>query len=373
MSSRTVAISVGGRFHSDHMFQGICSLPGVSAELYTTLPSSRFAQVPPEYIRSMISAEVIYRALQKLGTESLGDRIKMSLFGNFVASHLKKKGGVDLFVSWSSFGLEALEAKVATKSLVVRDSSHIEFQYAVLRDEYDRLKISFPERQFCLARELREYELADGIFVCSEFARRTFLARGFSPEKIKVLRLGVDTSLFSPGPEARITEPIKVVYFGILSIRKGVHHLLEATRDFDCSKLQLHLVGPVEPEFRPLLAQYRHHHYHPECVSRGWRVSFAIWTYLRCLAWRMVSVRWFHKPWQAAGMRGFRSMRIGRIDENAKNGFVVPAANPSALRELLSRFTRQPDLLPDIRHEVLRGRTCPTWGGISCPHQGAGQ
>ena len=77
--------------------------------------------------------------------------------------------------------------------------------------------------------------------------------RGFPPEKVHVLRLGVDTSLFSPAKDYEFKRPLKIVYFGYLSIRKGVHYLLEATKKFSPQELELHLIGSVEREFKPIL------------------------------------------------------------------------------------------------------------------------
>ena len=106
-----------------------------------------------------------------------------------------------------------------------------------------------------IAREQREYRLADLVLTLSTFARKTFVECGIPTEKLRLLPLGTNTSAFRPEPgiiEARCARilsgaPLRVLYVGGISWRKGLFDLREIfTRSG--SRFQFRVVGPVWPE-----------------------------------------------------------------------------------------------------------------------------
>jgi glycosyltransferase involved in cell wall biosynthesis len=151
---------------------------------------------------------------------------------------------------------EALKGK--SYRIVMRDSTHIDHQMNVLKVENEKLKIPFYPDPVCLSRERFEYQNADEIWVLSKFAASTFVSRGISPDKIRSFSLGVDTTLFSPLSEKKWSYPLKLIYFGTLSVRKGIHHLLDATKKLPKDKFQVTLVGPIEKDFVSILKKYTH-------------------------------------------------------------------------------------------------------------------
>ncbi len=262
---KTVAIGVGGRFHSDFMLRAFSSL-GYSPKILTSLPKNRF-DISEAYIQNCVWPEMIFRLSQRMGFDSWGDSTKMKCFVNFVSSEILKAPS-DIFVGWSSFSLETLRKKPAQVHILMRDSSHIQFQYDLLKEEYENFGFRFPNRDFCLKRELEEYELADRIWVLSHFAKKTFIDQGVESNKIDVLPLGVDLKRFFPLEKFPETSPLRVVYFGTLSFRKGVHYLLEATKDFSPKRIELNLIGSIEPEFKSTLVRYSHFNYQKSLPQR---------------------------------------------------------------------------------------------------------
>lgn len=237
---------------------------GHRVHVYTSLPANRFPIVPTNTITSLVFPEIIHRTLDKLGATRAGQHYKMRQFGRDIARAIRDDNRrPDLFISWSSFGLETFEQQLADINVCVRDSTHIEHQSQVLARENADYGIEFVRDELCIERELREYDLADHILVLSEFARRTFLDRGIPARKLKVLDLGVDTTLFRPREKLTPHQPLNLVYFGTLSLRKGIQYLLEATQNFSPELAKLYLVGPVERDFRPILARYSHYEHFP--------------------------------------------------------------------------------------------------------------
>jgi glycosyltransferase involved in cell wall biosynthesis len=148
------------------------------------------------------------------------------------------------------------------------------------------------------ARKQRELELADHILVCSEFQRRLLLEQGVPSEKLHVIPLWADPTLWFPAPRApwsgggelpqsprgldqrRLPSaaagaetadappgsaggaaqppasdngPLRVLFAGSINLRKGVPYLLRAVVlcGADC---ELTLVGALDAYLTPLVS-----------------------------------------------------------------------------------------------------------------------
>lgn len=102
-----------------------------------------------------------------------------------------------------------------------------------------------------IARDDAEYRAADTILVGSEFAAQTVRDGAADPSiaaKLRVLPYCYDDALFAdlPAPAIRGTDrPVRFLFLGQLSPRKGVHHALEAIARLPRSAATLTLVGPM--------------------------------------------------------------------------------------------------------------------------------
>ena len=101
-------------------------------------------------------------------------------------------------------------------------------------------------------KELAEYEEADAIVVPSEFARRSFLSKGFSPDKIKKVPYGVTLhSVRRKAEPAAMT--FNMLFVGNNPVRKGLHYLFEAFSRVARDTTRLKVVGTNMVEARSLL------------------------------------------------------------------------------------------------------------------------
>src|SRR6266487_2082948 len=97
------------------------------------------------------------------------------------------------------------------------------------------------------------YGQLDSVFVNSEEYRRSWIARGFAPEKLKILPRGLDTTLFSPEHRdptfwQKFREhngAVHLLYVGRISKEKDLDVLAQAYRQLRSEGLpiQLYLVG----------------------------------------------------------------------------------------------------------------------------------
>jgi glycosyltransferase involved in cell wall biosynthesis len=107
-----------------------------------------------------------------------------------------------------------------------------------------------------IARERREYAMANDIVVLSSFAKRTFEEEGVAASKLAVLPLGVDVGAFRPSARAlddraeRILSgnPLNVLYVGALSYQKGLFDLARVIGRLADARFRFTLVGPVAAE-----------------------------------------------------------------------------------------------------------------------------
>lgn len=356
-----VDIGVGGRFHADKMAE---QLGGeFDVHLYTSLPPSRFSLRRACSIHSHPLPEVIYRMARKVGLDNWGDLYKMKSFGRAMARDIKRSGHhARAFVGWSSFSLETLRLAHAEQRFLVRDSAHILFQSRILQEEFEKHAVAWPNRSACEERELEEYELADRIIVLSEFARETFLKAGVSPEKIVVLPLGLDLTRFTAKTIKPVTAPLQLLYFGSLSLRKGVQHLLEATRDFSPDTLQLTFIGGIEPHFHPILKKYSHAKYLPPLPQAQ-------------LAKRLQDFDAYVLPTledgfgqtlpqaMASGLVPIVSENCGARDfvESGVNGFRIPAGSVGELRRTLLKLTEEPGQIASLAEKAIQSASSRTW------------
>jgi hypothetical protein len=104
------------------------------------------------------------------------------------------------------------------------------------------------------ARKQRELELADHILVCSEFQRRLLLERGVPAERLSVVPLWADPSLWYPPPQGspRNGGPLRVLFAGSITLRKGVPYLLRAVERCG-TNCRLTLAGAPDPHLKPAL------------------------------------------------------------------------------------------------------------------------
>lgn len=351
MNPLKIAIGVGGRFHADRMADALLQL-GHQPTLFSTLPKFRFSSLPAGVVKSSPWPELVFRVSRSLGQERFGSDFKMVTFGRILANKLKEEPW-DIFVGWSSFSKEALEQKVAKKNILIRDSTHISFQMDILETEYKKIGISFQRDELAESREIKEYELADEIIVLSNFAKNTFLSRGVPSEKIKVVRLGVDTSLFFPLEHREWKAPLRVVYFGSMDVRKGIPYLLQAIQQLESQNIEFHLVGSLDPKVQHLVDGVKKCTFYPS-MPQHQLAGFL----------RTMDVFVFPTLEDGFGQTLIQAMASGLVPIFTPNcgaaelvsegeGIQVRAGNSDDLVKTLSAFVRQPDLLKSMRKSAI--------------------
>src|SRR5262249_17361176 len=104
-----------------------------------------------------------------------------------------------------------------------------------------------------VAREQREYALADAIHVLGSFPTRSFLEQGVDERKLHPLRLGVEVRGFRASAAVvaerrrrlRAGEPLRVLNVGTFCLRKGALDFVPLLRGLDLRRTCFRFVGPT--------------------------------------------------------------------------------------------------------------------------------
>ena len=209
------------------------------------------------------------RLLAKQSPSLYDDARKKSV--DWAASRQLKSEKYDLFHGWSGSSLRSLRAakkrripSVLEIPLWHTDKMRPQPVETSPCDTDQRTTGTLLERVFTVTTQqiLEEYDLADLLLVPSGCAAQSFLEAGVPEEKLFLLGAGVDTELFrndtpSELPSSFSAErPMRAVYCGMLTRRKGVHVLLQAWKKLSLPHAQLTLVGTVCDGLRPSLTQF---------------------------------------------------------------------------------------------------------------------
>ena len=216
-------------------------------------------------------------------------------------------------------------------------------------------------------QSLEEYDLADLLLVPSRFSANTFTAAGIPEEKIFVLGAGVDMALFRRDEPPRLPgrfsaeRPMRAIFCGSLTRRRGVHILLQAWQKLSLAHAQLTLVGTVHDEIRP-------------CLSQFGGPSVRVLGFTSCVddVFRQSDVHIFPSECEgsaksvyeacAAGLAQVTTFESGDVVQDSLNGFIVPCNDVTALAKAIRRMYISPKrILQFGRAAVQRAEEELTW------------
>ena len=367
-----VTLSVFGRFHAFYLAEQLLKHDLLN-KLITSYPKFEVVKygIPKNKVISMPALELINR-----GRNKLPQFIRDIYNAEYTVAELYDRkasfriDSTDVVIGWTFFFLHTLrKAKsMGAKTIVERGSSHILYQMNILREEYERhdieAKLAHPK---LIEKELLEYNEADYISIPSLFVKRTFLERGVPEEKLIHVPYGVDVTDFKPIPKKDKT--FRIIHCGGITLRKGVHYLLQAFYELNLPDAELWLIGSMSKEMQPFLRRYDngkvfHKGPYPQKelykhYSQG--SVFVIMSIEEGLA--MVQPQAM-----ACGLPVICTTNTGGEDivREGIDGFIVPIRNMEALKEKLFYLYENPDICKAMgqsaRQRVSEGFTWDDYG-----------
>ena len=267
-----IAVAVHGRFHGFDRAKSLLKR-GHDVTVFTNYPkwaAARFG-LPPSNVRSFWPHGVVCRVAEKLnhyGVFHYPEPFLHDSFSRWVNRELQREAW-DVIHSWSGVTelIEHNRLRPTPLVAMMRGSAHIRTQARLLQEETIRTGVAQNgPSDWMIARETREYDQADCIVTLSTFAHASFLAEGVPAKKLECVPLGAALDVFRPPPEViearcqRILsgQPLRVLYVGTLSYRKGLHDLATMAENLAEGNFRLQLVGPLAKEARAQLESIKH-------------------------------------------------------------------------------------------------------------------
>lgn len=226
------------------------------------VPAYKPSEIPEELITTVPSR---IPGLRHLVGPNWADAVQDMLHARLAAWVMRSEA--DLFHGWAGMSLEAIIRfrslnRGGSVTVLDRASPHILKAKEILTHEYHKWGLREPGCvNRAVRRELREYELVDYIFTPSEFARESFLKRGFPEYKVRLIRFGVEQvpdEIFSKskGKAEKTRGKLNALFVGKVGFLKGVLYALQAWQEARVDKGKFYVVGPIDKEIRPFLRKY---------------------------------------------------------------------------------------------------------------------
>lgn len=269
MGSLKIDVVAPGRFYCFDLAAALIA-QGHDVRLLTNYPASVCERwgVPGAHVRSLLAHGIASRIagrLSSIGTPLRLEPLLMSWFGRWAARTVRPDADIVHVMSGAAEEMLRLPRPAPRRPLrqLVRGSTHVRAQFGLLAEEERRLGVPVEKPSpWMIAREEREYALADEIVVLSSFARRTFVEQGVDAARLAVMPLGLRTDIFTPGPdgiEARCRrllsgQPLNVLTVGTVSARKGVRDLVEIASSLR-TRMRFIAIADVTPDARAELAR----------------------------------------------------------------------------------------------------------------------
>ena len=341
-----VAIVVGGRFVGFDIARAL-QRRNALAGIVSAYPRALREGIAPELLtwNPVIGiGEAISRRLHRHRAEEISYRYS-TRFARWAARHLPE---ADVVQAWTGYALEPMAAarRAGATTIAFRGSAHIRTQVELVREEFASFGLQPPRgHDAVIERECAEYDAADMVNVISTFARRTFIERGFAPSRLILTPLAVDMPEVT-GSVRRTPRrgPLRVLFLGNVSLRKGVHYLLEATNALGPAAVNVSLVGGVSPDGEVILDRLATRGESKGSVPR--QKLAAVFKAHDVLVLPSVEDGFGAVICEAmaAGLPVIATENTGAPDvvHDGVDGFVVPARSARALRDALEQLVADP-------------------------------
>jgi alpha-maltose-1-phosphate synthase len=293
LTNKKVILSHSGKQHSYHVAKNLLELDMLDKFCTGSYVRSKFLQdhfsktnnsfwtkrfIPGLYgdkVESNWRFEMKY-FLSKRFSKNLSDTEKLiykwdMAYDKYMADRIKNyKGG--FFWGFQGSCFDTLEsAKKAGKTTICElSTAHVTVAKKILQEEcnlHPEWAASISNLHFPAEFEKRleqEPHRADHVFAASEFTKQTLLEGGIAESKIIKLPLGAELSKikYTPKKDNIQNRPLKLLYAGMVTQRKGIKYLLEAMKTFAKKDVELHIIGNVfgaKEEFEKYSQSYIYH------------------------------------------------------------------------------------------------------------------
>lgn len=220
-----------------------------------------------------------------------------------------------------------------------------------------------------IAEDDHEYALADTILCGSEFAARTI--RDFSPvdgiaSKIQIVPYGIDADLYDDQPPpvpAQKNEPVRFLFTGLASLRKGIHHVLEAIAQLPAQDATLTIVGQVSIP-AAIMANYAERITHIPTVPRAEMPALMARHHVLLLPSYFEGSSIALREGMRCGLAPIQTRQAGD-GADAQSGIVLPMPSTPGVLEAMRKMIDQPDQREAMRRAAYAQSSAFSFAGYA--------
>jgi glycosyltransferase involved in cell wall biosynthesis len=290
-----------------------------------------------------------------------------------VVARRLKRCTCDIFHGWTHECLHSLAAAKANGAITIVDRGYAHPRYSkrILDEEYARYGLdrgldaaprwlrAFDHWRRELDEAVVELDQADYVFVPSQFCLDTFVQEGFPADKLVMIPRGFDPGRYRPLPKS--DDRFRVVFVGLLTVRKGLKYLLEAWVRLGLPSSELLLVGTLHGELNAFLGPYLaradivHVPFTPDPVELYNRGTVFVFPSLD-----EGSAKVTYEA-MACGLPVIVTPNAGSLARDGVDGFVVPIRQVEPLMEKILYFYERPEAARAMGEAARRFIADFTW------------
>ncbi|HTE24061.1 glycosyltransferase family 4 protein [Flavitalea sp.] len=363
MNKHSIILSHSGKQHSYYVAKALLDL-GYLQKFYTssyisskwlqglinsldlTFWSRRFESgLGGQYVDSNWKYEIGELVARKLNSNSkavneLVYKRDVSFDRDISKRLLRKK--YECFWGFQGSSLESIKIanQMNAHSICEMTIAHLPYAQRVLNEEaklHPEWEDSIDFTSFPVHYEKRlieePYE-AKSVIAISDFLKKTLVEGGIEPAKIKVIPLGFDISAIRYVPEtvSLKNRPLRLLYAGRITQRKGMKYLLEAIKSFSVRDVELHIIGNIHGTGNAFNQYKEFYHFKPGVTQQ---VLFGMYSKYDALV--------FPSVLEGFGLVTVEAMGAGlpvittpntnatELVVNGENGFVIPIRDTEAI------------------------------------------
>jgi len=194
----------------------------------------------------------------------------------------------------------------------------------------------------------------------SGFLKNIYIKNGFLPEKIIYMDYGFKKELFY-NIKKKESKKLRFGFMGRIIPVKGIDLLIECFNDIDPKKAQLNIYGRIDESFQYLKHKIRHNNVY----FYGGYNYLDIGNVLSNIDVLVVPSIWYENsplviheailsgiPVITSNLGG-----MAELIENEKNGLLFESRDIKDLKDKITRFIEQPELISQLTNDVIRIRS----------------
>ena len=335
-----VGAVLGGGGFGNTAAHSLSGLLRDGAEVFVTATGLRTSAIPQDRVRIIEGADAFAKRYSSLPLlwkiPNLYSMLRDNYFDFLAGRELEQ---VDTVHSWGNFALRLFRRakQKGYHTAVDRASCHIQAQRELQARAAKKWNIPWDAiHPIELWKSDREFDLADLIFVPSEFKYETYLHYGVDERKLALLPFGVECARYAH--LRSVADPFLVCFVGGIGVPKGVPELIEAWKKLSLKNARLRITGPGDRKSLEMLRRLAP----PESVEiQGPRSTpEELFGHASLFAFPSINEGSALVTYEAmaSGLPVITTREAGSVLRDGVDGFLIPSLNPDALAERIRYF-----------------------------------